>query len=127
VARPLRVLVIDDNVDAANSLCLLLQSMGHTVRAVYDGPSGLAMAQEFTPEVIMLDIGMPVMSGYDVARALRASAMRYVIVAVTGWGHEAAKRQSREAGFDHHLVKPVSEAQLAEVLATITRTRATQS
>jgi len=123
--RPMRVLVIDDNVDAANSLCLLLQSMGHTVRAVYDGPSGIAMAQEFMPEVVMLDIGMPVMSGYDVARALRASASRYVIVAVTGWGHEAAKRQSREAGFDHHLVKPVSEAQLAEVLATITRTRAT--
>jgi len=122
--RPMRVLVIDDNVDAANSLCLLLQSMGHTVRAVYDGPSGIAMAQEFVPEVVMLDIGMPVMSGYDVARALRASASRYVIVAVTGWGHEAAKRQSREAGFDHHLVKPVSEAQLAEVLATITRTRA---
>jgi CheY-like chemotaxis protein len=95
------------------------------VRAVYDGPSGIAMAQEFVPEVVMLDIGMPVMSGYDVARALRASSSRYVIVAVTGWGHEAAKRQSREAGFDHHLVKPVSEAQLAEVLATITRTRAT--
>jgi CheY-like chemotaxis protein len=124
VQRPMRVLVVDDNVVAANSLCLLLQSMGHTVRAVYDGPSGIAMAQEFTPEVIMLDIGMPVMSGYDVARALRASSSRYVIVAVTGWGHEAAKRQSREAGFDHHLVKPVSEAQLADVLATITRTRA---
>ena len=121
--RPLRVLVIDDNVDAANSLCLLLQSMGHTVRAVYDGPSGIAMAQEFSPEVVMLDIGMPVMSGYDVARALRASSSRYVIVAVTGWGHEAAKRQSREAGFDHHLVKPVSELQLADVLATITRSR----
>jgi CheY-like chemotaxis protein len=121
--RPLRVLVIDDNVDAANSLCLLLQSMGHTVRAVYDGPSGIAMAQEFTPEVVMLDIGMPVMSGYDVARALRASSARYVIVAVTGWGHEAAKRQSREAGFDHHLVKPVSEAQLGAVMDTITHSR----
>jgi len=125
--RPWRVLVIDDNVDAANSLCLLLQAMGHTVRAVYDGPSGIAMAQEFMPEVVMLDIGMPVMSGYDVARALRASSSRFVIVAVTGWGHEAAKRQSREAGFDHHLVKPVSEAQLAGVLASITRARATQS
>jgi CheY-like chemotaxis protein len=125
--RPMRVLVIDDNVDAANSLCLLLQSMGHTVRAVYEGPSGIAMAQEFTPEVVMLDIGMPVMSGYDVARALRASSSRYVIVAVTGWGHEAAKRQSREAGFDHHLVKPVNEEQLAEVLASIARTRVTPS
>jgi PAS domain S-box-containing protein len=125
--RPLRVLVIDDNVDAANSLCLLLQAMGHTVRAVYDGPAGIAMAPEFAPEVIMLDIGMPVMSGYDVARALRASSALYAIVAVTGWGHEAAKRQSREAGFHHHLVKPVGEAQLAEVLGSITRAGATNS
>jgi PAS domain S-box-containing protein len=125
--RPLRVLVIDDNVDAANSLCLLLQAMGHTVRAVYDGPAGIAMAPEFAPEVIMLDIGMPVMSGYDVARALRASSSLYTIVAVTGWGHEAAKRQSREAGFHHHLVKPVGEAQLAEVLGSITRAGATNS
>jgi PAS domain S-box-containing protein len=126
-SRPLRVLVIDDNVDAANSLCLLLQSMGHTVRAVYDGPSGIATAQDFAPEVVMLDIGMPVMSGYDVARALRASSSRYVIVAVTGWGHEAAKRQSREAGFDQHLVKPVSEAQLAQVLDNITRARSART
>jgi PAS domain S-box-containing protein len=120
-AAPLRVLVIDDNVDAANSLCLLLQSLGHAVRATYDGPSGIAMAQEFQPDAVLLDIGMPVMSGYDVARALRASSGRYVIVAVTGWGHEAAKRQAREAGFDHHLVKPVSEAELTSVLARIAR------
>jgi PAS domain S-box-containing protein len=118
----LRMLVIDDNVDAANSLCLLLQSMGHAVRAAYDGPSGIAMAQEFSPDAVLLDIGMPVMSGYDVARALRASGSRHIIVAVTGWGHEAAKRQAREAGFDHHLVKPVSETELGEVLTRISRT-----
>jgi CheY-like chemotaxis protein len=92
------------------------------VRAAYDGPSGIAMAQEFSPDAVLLDIGMPVMSGYDVARALRASGSRHIIVAVTGWGHEAAKRQAREAGFDHHLVKPVSETELGEVLTRISRT-----
>ena len=73
---PLRVLVVDDNVDAADSLSLLMKSMGHEVRTVYDGPSGIAMAQEFSPDVVMLDIGMPVMSGYDVARALRGGSRR---------------------------------------------------
>lgn len=118
-AVPLRVLVIDDNVDATNSLCLLLQSLGHDCRAAYDGPSGIAQAQEFNPDVVLLDLGMPVMSGYDVARALRASAPRLALVAVTGWGDEVAQRKVREAGFDHHLVKPVSEAALIAQLESI--------
>jgi PAS domain S-box-containing protein len=120
---PLRILVVDDNIDAANSLSLLMKSMGHETRAVYDGPSGIAMAQEFSPDVAMLDLGMPVMNGYDVARALRAASVRYVLIAVTGWGHEAAKRQAREAGFDHHLVKPVSESEVIELLALIAHRR----
>jgi PAS domain S-box-containing protein len=119
----LKVLVVDDNVDAANSLSLLLQSLGHAVRAAYDGPSGIAMAQEFAPDVVMLDIGMPVMNGYDVARALRAASPNYVLVAVTGWGHEAAKRQAREAGFDYHLVKPAGEPELIDVLSRISHAR----
>jgi PAS domain S-box-containing protein len=118
-----KVLVIDDNVDAANSLSLLLQALGHSVRAAYEGPSGIAMAQEFSPDVVMLDIGMPVMNGFEVARALRAASPRYVLVAVTGWGHEAAKRQAREAGFDHHLVKPAGEAELLQVLSRISHAR----
>jgi PAS domain S-box-containing protein len=121
--QPLRILAVDDNVDAANSLSLLLKSMGHETRAVYDGPSGIAMAQEFAPDVVMLDIGMPVMNGYDVARALRTASLRYVLIAVTGWGHEAAKRQAREAGFDHHLVKPVSEGEVIELLSVIAHRR----
>jgi len=112
----LRILVIDDNRDAADSLCLLLRSLGHEVRAAYDGPGGIAALQDSPADVVMLDIGMPVMSGYEVARAIRAGSSRTVIVGVTGWGHETAKRQAREAGFDYHLVKPVSEAALAEVL-----------
>lgn len=121
---PLRILVIDDNHDAADSLCLLLRSLGHEARAEYDGPAGIAALQDFPPDVVMLDIGMPVMSGYDVARALRAGATPLVIVAVTGWGHEPAKRQAREAGFDFHLVKPVSEAALTELLKGVAAQRA---
>jgi len=113
---PLRVLIIDDNVDAADSLNMLLKSLGHTVRTAYDGPSGIAAAQEFSPDVVLLDLGMPVMSGYEVARTLRASASRPVLVAVTGWGDEAAKRKTRESGFDHHLIKPLAESTLMELL-----------
>jgi len=118
-ARSLRVLIIDDNVDAANSLCMLLTSLGHSARAAYGGPAGIAMAQEFSPDVVLLDLGMPVMSGYDVARALRASHPGMVLVAVTGWGDEAAKNKSRESGFDHHLVKPVAESALIDLLGTV--------
>jgi len=119
----LRLLVIDDNVDATNSLGALLQALGHTVRTAYDGPAGIALAREFAPDVVLLDLGMPGMSGYDVARALRAQGSRQTIVAVTGWGDTAAKRQAREAGFDHHLVKPVDEADLIGLLGDVAKSR----
>jgi PAS domain S-box-containing protein len=121
--RPFRILVVDDNQDAANSLAMLLKTLGHDVRTMYDGPSAIAAAQELLPEVVMLDIGMPVMNGYDVARALRAGHPDVIIVAVTGWGHEAAKRQAKSAGFDHHLVKPVAESMLIELLARVAAER----
>jgi CheY-like chemotaxis protein len=120
----LRILTVDDNVDAADSLASLLKAHGHETRVAYDGPSGIAVAQEFMPEVVMLDIGMPSMNGYEVARALRNMSPGLVIIAITGWGHEAAKRQAREAGFDHHLVKPVGESTLEDLLATVARDRA---
>jgi len=119
----LRILAVDDNVDAADSLSTLLSAMGHETRVAYDGPSGIAVAQAFAPEVAMLDIGMPSMNGYDVARALRSMLPGLVIVAVTGWGHDAAKRQAREAGFDHHLVKPLQESTLIELLSNVARDR----
>jgi PAS domain S-box-containing protein len=122
--EPLRVLVVDDNVDAATSLSLLMKSMGHEVREAFDGPSGLAIAQEFRPEVALLDIGMPIMNGYDVARALRSAPNRCTLVAVTGWDHDAARRQARDAGFDHHLLKPVAESAMIELLAKIAAARA---
>jgi PAS domain S-box-containing protein len=113
-----KVLIVDDNVDAAISLSLLLQTLGFSTRVAHDGREALATAPEFKPEVVVLDIGMPGLSGYDVARELRSrpggSALR--LVALTGWGHEEDKRMAREAGFDHHLTKPVS---IDELLARL--------
>ena len=115
-----RVLVVDDNVDAATSLAMLLRVMGHDTRTAHDGLEGLAVAEEFRPEVVLLDLGMPRLNGYDTARRLRADAWgrELLLGALTGWGQEENRRQSREAGFDLHLVKPVEPAVLARVLAT---------
>jgi signal transduction histidine kinase len=118
-AAPRRVLLVDDNVDAADSLALLLSLGGHEVRAVHDGPSALRAAAEFRPEVVLLDIGLPGMDGYEVARRLRqcAEVAGTLLVAVTGYGREEDRRRSREAGFDFHLVKPADPQQLAELFA----------
>jgi PAS domain S-box-containing protein len=112
-----RVLVVDDNVDAASMLELLLRSLGHDTRVVYDGNTALQVAAEFRPDIVLLDIGMPGLDGYEVARRLRAMKDRPArIVAVTGWGQPADKQRSREAGFDRHLVKPVEANELARVI-----------
>jgi len=113
-----RVLVVDDNADAAATLEMLLRSLGYETRVVHDGWEALRLAREFEPDVVLLDIGMPDLDGYEVARRLRAmkrgAALR--IVAVTGWGQETDRQRSREAGFDVHLVKPVDSADLARAL-----------
>jgi PAS domain S-box-containing protein len=112
-----RVLVVDDNVDAANTLCLLLQSLGHETCIAHDGPKALLAAAEFRPDVVLLDIGMPGMNGYEVARHLRSRGDRRIkIVAITGWGTEADRVRSTDAGFDVHLVKPVEERDLRQIL-----------
>ena len=118
-ARPVRVLVVDDNVDAAESLSLLLAVMGHDVRMAHDGPAGLAAAHEHRPELVLLDLGMPGMNGHEVAAKLRAmqETRGAVIVAVSGWGQAEDRRRTREVGFDHHLVKPADPAVLRELLA----------
>jgi len=115
----LRVLVVDDNNDSADSLATWLELAGHQVRTAYDGPQALAAAEEFQPRVILLDIGMPGMSGYDVARRLREQpATRDVLLlAMTGWGQDEDRRKSREAGFDEHLVKPLDPLLLKDLLA----------
>jgi PAS domain S-box-containing protein len=113
-----RILVVDDNVDAAESLALLLRLQGQVVRVAHDGPSALATAQAFQPEMVFLDIGMPGMDGYEVARQLRQQPglEHTTLVALTGWGQEEDRRRSREAGFDKHLIKPVEPDLLRRAL-----------
>jgi PAS domain S-box-containing protein len=118
---PRRILVVDDNLDSAESLATLLQFSGHEVRVAHDGPGALAAAKQFLPDVVLLDIGMPGMSGYQVARRLREEpALRHMtLVAQTGWGQEEDRRRAKDAGFDHHLVKPVVLRELHELIARL--------
>jgi PAS domain S-box-containing protein len=113
-----RVLIVDDNVDGAESLATLLVIHGHTVRTAPDGPSALASAEEFRPDVILLDIGLPGLNGYEVARRLRSrpESRGVRLVALTGWGQAADRERSRDAGFDLHVVKPVDPAELFRIL-----------
>ena len=121
VTRPLRMLVVDDNTDSADSLGMLLKLHGHEVRVEYSGPAALQAAEAGPFDVILLDIGLPRMDGYEVARRLRArpDGKRPTLVAVTGYGYEADRQRSQEAGFDHHLVKPVGPERLEELLQTL--------
>lgn len=107
--RPLRILVVDDNVDAAESLSMLLALHGHEVRTAGDAPGALALVDGFVPDIAFLDIGLPGMSGHELATRLRADPRlgAAVLVALTGWGRDEDVQRSREAGFDHHLTKPV--------------------
>ena len=105
---PRRVLVVDDNLDSADTMAELVRIWGHDVRTAHDGPSALACAQEFRPQVILLDVGLPGMDGYELARRLRAAGLAgELLVSVTGYGQEEDRRLAQEAGFDHHLTKPV--------------------
>jgi PAS domain S-box-containing protein len=115
---PRRVLVVDDNVDAAAALGVLLQSLGHETCVVHDGLEALKMAVEFRPDIVLLDIGMPGLDGYEVARRLRLlnKDRTFRIIALTGWGQESDRQKSQEAGFDVHLVKPVDRNELVQVL-----------
>jgi len=110
--------IIDDNRDAAESLCALLKALGYECRAYFDGPSGIAAVEQSPPDVVFVDIGMPIMDGHDVARALRESAQArsLPLFALTGWGQRGDRQHSQEAGFDRHLVKPVSATELQRVL-----------
>ena len=115
----IRVLVVDDNVDAAVTLSMILDASGYVTRVAHDGHAALDAAREFLPRIAFLDIGMPGMSGYDTARAIRATPelARMTLVALTGWGAESDRQRSKEAGFDHHLTKPVQLTVVEELLA----------
>lgn len=114
----MKVLVVDDNHDAAFSLGMLVEMLGHDVRIAYDGVEALREAGAFRPDLVLLDIGMPRMDGYEACRRLReqpwGAAIR--VVAVTGWGQEHDRRRSQQAGFDRHLVKPVAPTEIADIL-----------
>jgi CheY-like chemotaxis protein len=119
VSTSLRVLIVEDNADCAEALALLLRLDGHDVDTAGDGPTGLEKARDDEPDVVLLDLGLPGMSGLDVARRLReqgAWRKAPLLIAVTGHGQEADRRRSAEAGIDLHLVKPVDPVQLRSVL-----------
>ena len=118
-ADAMRVLVVDDNFDAAELLAMSVQMMGHLTQVAHDGPTALQIAVQFRPDMALLDIGLPVMDGFELARNLRAlpglEALR--LIAVTGYSQEEDRRQTTAAGFERHLVKPIQLDQLQEVLA----------
>jgi CheY-like chemotaxis protein len=119
--RRRQVLVVDDNADAAVMLSDVLIGEGHLVRLAHDGPAALKLLADFKPDLALLDIGLPVMDGYELARRIRSneSLGGIRLIAVTGYGDDRAKSKARQAGFDRLLVKPVDLAQLQEVLASL--------
>jgi signal transduction histidine kinase/ActR/RegA family two-component response regulator len=117
----LRVLVVDDNVDTVTTLAMLVQESGHEVRTAYDGSAVLEAALDYRPNVVLLDIGLPGLDGFEVAKLLRRQpALQHaVLVAMTGYGRESDRQRSREAGFDHHLVKPGDFGKVLQILAAV--------
>ena len=113
-----KILVVDDNRDAVDTLSLLLRNEGHAVHTAYGGTEAIQIADTVRPEVVLLDIQMPRMSGYDLVRELRRHerAPRPLLIAVSAWGQESDKLASRQAGFDHHLTKPVDPDALLKLL-----------
>jgi CheY-like chemotaxis protein len=110
---------VDDNVDSAESAAKLLRLSGHNVRVALSGPEALNVGEVYHPEVVLLDIGLPGMNGYEVARQLRQRCgPRLLLIAATGYGQEEDLRLAVEAGFDHHLTKPVNFARLHDLLAS---------
>lgn len=117
----LRILIVEDNQDSADSLKMLLEALGYDAHLVYDGEAAVRAAAALRPDVILMDIGLPGLNGYDAARQIRAQSAgtRVLIVALTGWGQEADRLRSAEAGIDHHLVKPLDLAVLEQILDSL--------
>lgn len=116
-----RVLIVDDNRDSAETLATLLQIGGNETRTAHDGLAAVAAAEAFRPEVALLDIGLPGLNGWDTARRIREQpwGKTMILVALTGWGQEEDRRKSKDAGFDHHMVKPVDIDALLKMLAAL--------
>lgn len=114
----MKIVIADDNHDSADSMSMLLEAGGHEVHVAYDGAEAVETAERTRPDVVLLDIGMPKMNGFECARAIRSRPWASVtlLIALTGWGQEEDKRRALEAGFDLHLTKPVDPATLESVL-----------
>jgi CheY-like chemotaxis protein len=119
-AQPARVLIVDDNRDAADSLALLMEAAGHVARAAYGGPEALRVAVEHRPDVVFVDIGMPGMNGYELGRRLRQepATQDALLVAVTGYGRDEDRRTAREAGIDLYFLKPVEPGALCRLVVS---------
>jgi CheY-like chemotaxis protein len=120
-----RILIVDDNTDAAEMLSIMLGGWGHETRMEYDGPGALTAVEQFQPDIVLLDLGLPTMDGYETGRRLRQTdaGRTALVVAVTGWGQEQDILRSRAAGFDRHLVKPVAPQVLRALIAETPRRR----
>ena len=118
---PQRILVVDDNRDAAESLAKILRLVGNDVEVAFDGAAAVTAAAQFSPDVVLLDLGMPTLDGYAAARAIRGSSAgnSVTLVAMTGWGRDTDRQRTREAGFDEHLVKPVDPVALLSYLSSL--------
>jgi len=118
-SAPRRILIVDDSPEIVMSLSTLLQMSGNTTQAAQNGEEAISMAEQFRPEVILLDLGLPKVDGFEVCRRIRQQAWgkEMVVVALTGWGHDEARTKTNQSGFDMHLVKPVDPETLFLVLA----------
>jgi len=119
--KSFRILVVDDNHDSALSQAMMLSIMGHETRTAHDGESAVASAESFLPEVVLLDIGLPKLNGYEVAQRIREQpwGASMFLIAVTGWGQEEDRQRSTEVGLNVHMVKPVEPAALEKILADL--------
>jgi CheY-like chemotaxis protein len=118
-----RVLLVDDNPDSSEPLSLLLQAKGHETRVAIDGAAAILLADDFRPQCVLLDIGLPRMDGYEVARRLRQRPYGggMVLVALTGWSGQEVRNKAAEAGFDYHLVKPIDWDELEKIVQSVSR------
>ena len=116
-----RILVVDDNEDSAESLTVLLRMQGHQVESAHDGSNAVEAAERFRPEVILLDLGMPGMNGYEVCREIRKQPWggEVLLIAQTGWGQDQDRQRTKDAGFDGHLTKPIDHHRLAKILTDL--------
>ena len=119
--RRFKILVVDDNHDSALSLAMMLSIMGHDTRTAHDGESAVATAETFLPDVVLLDIGLPKLNGYEVAQRIREKSWgaSMYLIAVTGWGQDEDRQRSSEVGLNLHMVKPVEPAALEKLLASL--------